>query len=241
MRILANLSLLLWIAVLGNAQTANTPPAAPAPASNGASAAMASDLDRLQAAASQANVDLSHMRVEKWKADGDTKRQAQSNSDSLQRNLTSALPGLIEGFRTAPQDLTAGFKLYRNLNALYDVLVSFTESAGAFGPKSDYEALAQQVNIIDGVRRDLGDQLEKLSASTQGEVNQLRLQLRTLQEQQAAAQAAAGSTAKKVVVDNSETPKKTSHKKKPSTSGSSGADTSSGAKSTPPTPPPKTP
>ncbi len=125
MRSLANLLLLIFISVIAVAQVQN----APAPPTNAAPAASVSpDLDRLQTAASQANVDIAHMRIEKWKADNGSKQQAQANADSLQRNLTSALPLLISNFRAAPQDLTAGFKLYRNLNALYDVLSFFHRS-----------------------------------------------------------------------------------------------------------------
>jgi hypothetical protein len=150
------------------------------------------------------------MRIEKWKADGASKQQAQANADSLQRNLTSALPGLIDGFRAAPQDLNAGFKLYRNLNALYDVLASFTEAAGAFGPKNEYEALAQQVMVIDSVRRGLADNLEALASSTQAELNRLRARVQTLQ------QAAPAAPPKKVIVDDAEPAKKKPvHKKKP--------------------------
>ncbi len=125
-------------------------------------------------------LDIGRMRIDKWKADGESKRQAQSNADSLQRNLTSALPALIDAVRSAPQDLSAGFKLYRNLNALYDVCESLTESAGAFGPKGDYEALARQLETVDTVRRDLGDALEQMTSSTQSELNQLRSQVRAL-------------------------------------------------------------
>ncbi len=170
------------------------------------------DLDRLQTAASQTKLDLGHLRIDKWKADPESKRQAQANADSVQRNLTSALPGLIDAVRSAPQDLTAQFKLYRNLNALYDVLISLTESTGAFGPKSDYEALGQQLETIDSVRRDLGDQLEQMTSSTQAELSRLRSQVRTYQ--QAAATAAAATPPKKVVVDDTEPAKKTVHKKK---------------------------
>ncbi len=195
-------------------------------------ASLSADLDRLQAAASQANLDIAHVRIEKWKADAASKQQAQANADSLQRNLTSALPGLIAGFRAAPQDLNAGFKLYRNLSALYDVFASFTESAGAFGPKNDYDALAQQLMVIDSVRHDLGDDLETLTSSTQSELNQLRSQVRSLQ------QAAAATPPKKVVVDDTEpVQKKTAHKKKPATatgaSGSNSGSTSGNASSAP--------
>ena len=197
---------------------AQTAPSAPAPAAQSSAPAPTTTsnilpgLDRLQSAASQANLDIAHMRIEKWKADGASKQQAQSNADSLQRNLSTALPGLIANFRAMPQDLGSGFKLYRNLNALYDVLASFTEAAGAFGPKNDYEALAQQGAVIDSVRRDLADYLERLTASTEAELNQLRGQVRAMQ------QAAAAAPPKKVVVDDNEPPKKkTPHKKKPAT------------------------
>src|SRR4029077_10476499 len=133
-------------------------------------------LDRLQAAATQATLDLGQLRVDKWKADRDSKKQAQSNTDSLQLNLTSALPGMMDAVRAAPRDLAAEFKLYRNLNALYDVFASLTEATGAFGSKGDYEALRQQLEAFDGVRRHLGDVVEQLASSNQAEVTQLRTQ-----------------------------------------------------------------
>ena len=184
--------------------------------SNGSTSSLLSDLDRLQATASQTALDLGHLRIDKWKVDAESKRQAQANADSVLRNLTSALPGLIDAVRSAPQDLSAEFKLYRNLNALYDVFGSLTESAGAFGPKGDYEALAQQLETIDSVRRNLGDTIEQLTSSTQSELSQLRSQIRTYQQA-----AAAPLPPKKVVVDDTAAPKKTVHKKKkPATSGS---------------------
>lgn len=219
-------SAILWLAttcfVVAQAPSASSSPIAPP--------SFAVDLDRLQSAASEANLQISHFRIDKWKADSGSKQQAQANAESLQRNLSSALPGLIAEFRAAPQDLNAGFKLYRNLNALYDVLVSFTESTGAFGSKNDYDALAQQLSVIDSVRHDLGNNIEALTASSQSELNQLRAQVRTLQ------QAAAAAPPKKVVIDDTEPPKKTStHKKKATTatgqSGSSSATSSSGSTS----------
>ncbi len=182
-----------------------------------------SDLDRLQQAASQTNVDISHMRIEKWKADPGSKQQAQSNADSLQRNLTMALPALIDSFRAAPQDLNAGFKLYRNLTALYDVFASFTESTGAFGPKSDYDALARQLNVIDSVRHDLGDNLENLTSAKEAELKQLQTRVQALQQ----AAAAAAVPPKKVIVDDTQPAKKTTHKKKPATTDSAGGSSSS--------------
>jgi hypothetical protein len=208
----------------------------PAPASNSAgSANLSSDLDRLQAAAAQANLDIAHMRIEKWKADSGSKQQGQANADSLQRNLTSALPGLISNVRSAPQDLTAGFRLYRNLSAVYDVLSSFTEAAGAFGPKNEYQALAQQLDVIDSVRRNLGDNLEALTVSTQTEINQLRNQVHVLQQA-----AVPPPPAKKVVVDNAEPPKKTvTHKKKSTATSGNASPSDTGTATKPSGTPPK--
>jgi hypothetical protein len=168
------------------------------------------DLDRLQRAAAQTNLDLGHMRIEKWKADSGSKQQAQANADSIQRNLTTALPGLISDVRSAPQDISAEFRLYRNLDALYDVYASLTESTGAFGSKSDYETLAEQLGVFDSVRHNLGNSLENLAASAQSELAQLRAQVRTMR--QAAVPAA---PPKKIIVDDTEPVKKTTHKKKP--------------------------
>ena len=225
---------LLYLLLVGATALAQTPASSPAASTGEHAPSVGSattvlvlpDLDRLQAAASQAALDLGHLRIDKWKADGQSKQQAQANADSVQRNLTSALPVLIDAVRSAPQDLGAEFKLYRNLNALYDVFASLTEATGAFGPKNDYQALAQQLEAIDSVRRNLGDALEQLTSSTQSELVQLRTQIRAYR------QAAAAAPPKKVVVDDTQSSTKTVHKKKkPAASSSSSPSPASDAKS----------
>jgi hypothetical protein len=221
---LALLCLLLGGSVALAQAPANVQPPEPAPAQSTASSSMAPvlpDLNRLETTASQANLELEHLRIDRWKADADSKRQAQATADSLQRNLTVALPGLIVAVRAAPQDLNAGFKLYRNVNALYDVFASLTEATGAFGPKNDFQALAQQLDTIDSVRRNLGDALEQLTSSTQSELNQLRTQVRTYR------QAAAAAPPTKTVVDDTAPAKKTVHKKKPAASSSAASNAKS--------------
>lgn len=217
MRLLIVLPGFLALALTARAQTpASSSAGAPNASSVSSSGSVSmtpilSELDRLQSAATLTNADLSKLRIEKWKADSASKQQAQSNTESIQRNLSSALPGMISAVRSAPQDLGAEFKLYRNLNALYDVMSSLTEATGAFGPKNDYEALAQRLETFDSVRRNLGDALEQLTASTQSQLDQLRAQVHTLQATVAA------TPPKKTVVDDSESPKKpsSSHKAKP--------------------------
>lgn len=209
-RALLGLLLSCSIAMLAQAPLASSVNAPnPAAMAANSTAPVFSELDRLQTVSSAMNGVISQMKIDKWKADSNTKHQTEANAQSIQRNLTSALPGMISSVRSAPQDLGAEFKLYRNLNALYDVVSSLTESAGAFGPKGDYEALAQQLDALDGIRRNLGDSLEQLSASTQSQLDQLRTQVKTLQAQ------ANASPPKKVVVDDTQPAKSsTSHKKK---------------------------
>jgi hypothetical protein len=170
-------------------------------------------LTQLERAALDANGALGRLRIDKWKTNSEQKQQAQANAESLQRNLSYAIPELTGKIRQAPQDLSANFKLYRNLNALYDVLANVAESAGAFGPKDQYEALAQPTASIDEVRRALGDRLDQLTAAKEAELDRLRAQAQAV----GAAQAAAPP--KKIVIDDNEPPKpkKSKVKKTPPT------------------------
>ncbi len=155
--------------------------------------------------------DLERTRVDRWKVDGRDKDQARSNVESLQRNLTSALPALIQQVRSNPASLSAGVKLYRNLNAVYDVLASVSESAGAFGSKDDFNALARDTSNMDNVRHAIAEQLEQLATAQDAQLARLTNQVRT--QQQAAATAAAAPP-KRVIVDDNPAPKKAPAKKK---------------------------
>ena len=98
-------------------------------------------LEQLKATADKMQSDLTKTRIEKWKTDASTKQQTLSNVESIQRNLKSALPETIAQLNNSPEDVGTSFKLYRNIDALYDVFGSVVESAGAFGPKEEYQNL----------------------------------------------------------------------------------------------------
>jgi hypothetical protein len=107
---------------------------------------------------------LQALRIDKWKTESSHKEQSQQNAESVIRNLTAALPGMVTAVRTAPNSMAANFKLYRNVSALYDVLLPLTESAGAFGPKGEFQALGDQLQRWDEIRRAHADYLERLAA-----------------------------------------------------------------------------
>src|SRR5690242_19428534 len=120
-------------------------------------------LSRLEQESHAITQDLGRLRIDKWKADSATKQQANGNDLSIQRDLTAALPGMIQQVRTNPQSLATNFKLYRNVNALYEVLAILTEEAGAFGGNSEYRALGPHVGAIDDIRRSYAELLENMA------------------------------------------------------------------------------
>jgi len=166
-------------------------------------------LSQLEAASKAAQADLSRLRIERWKTDGSSKKQSLANVDSVQRNLQDALPEIIGQLRAAPENLPATFKLYRNLDALYDVLGAVVESAGAFGPKDDFQSLSNDLNTFEASRRALAERLENLASSKENEIARLRTDLK-------AAQAAIPVVPpQKTVVDDTQPAKKPAPKKKP--------------------------
>jgi hypothetical protein len=156
------------------------------------------------------DADLSKTRVDKWKADSAIKRDTQSNVESVRRNLQSALPDMISALSNAPEDLAASFKLYRNMDALFDVFGQVVESAGAFGSKDEYQNLSNDMSSLQSARRMLGERMQSLAAAKEAELIRLRNQIKL-------AQAAPPAPAKKVVVDDTEPPKKPVKRKVPKT------------------------
>jgi hypothetical protein len=188
----------------GGQSPAAAPQAVPYATANQINALMS----QLESTAVSTSADLSRLRINKWKGPSEAKQQSEANRQSILRNLGSALPGMIAGVRNNPDDVAAGFKLYRNLDALYDVLSSVAESAGAFGPKDDYQSLANDVNSVDQIRRDMADRVETLASSKETELARLRTEVRAAQA------AAAAAPPKKVVVDDTEPAKKPVRKKR---------------------------
>jgi hypothetical protein len=165
-------------------------------------------LSQLEEASKRTQSDLQKLRIERWKADGGYKKQSLANVDSIQRNLQGALPEMIAQLRSAPEDMPATFKVYRNLDALYDVIGNVTESTGAFGPKDDFQALSNDLSSMEGVRKGFAERIENLASSKEAEISRLRNDLK-------AAQAQIPSAApKKIVIDDNEPVKKPAAKKK---------------------------
>ena len=219
------LSFLLWTCA-GLGQSGPAPAAAsspanvqystqgkPAPGTEPVSYASVTQLNgllaALEATSKTTQDDLVKLRIEHWKADNGSKKQALAKVDSIQRNLQGALPEIIGGLRAAPEDVPATFKLFRNLDALYEVLGSVVEDTGAFGSKDDLQTLANDLTAFEGTRKQIAARIESLSAAKEAEIVRLRADLKTAQA------AIPAAPPKKTVVDDNEPAKKPAVKKKP--------------------------
>ena len=166
-------------------------------------------LGQLESGSKNAQGDLAKVRVDRWKTDGSYKKQILANVESIQRNLQSALPEMIGKLRATPEDVPATFRLYRNLDALYDVMGSVVESVGAFGGKDEFQALSNDLNAFEGTRKQIAERIESLSSAKEAEITRLRTELKTAQAAKPVA------PPQKTVVDDTAPAKKPPAKKKP--------------------------
>jgi hypothetical protein len=168
-------------------------------------------LAQLEETSRTTQIDLAKLRIERWKADSGSKKEALSKVEAIERNLQGAMPEMIAQLRKSPEDLSATFNLYRDLDTLDSVLGGVVESCGAFGPKDDLQTLSNDLDGFDKNVKAFSGRMEKLAASKEQEILRLRTDLKT-------AQAAVPITPpKKVVVDDDEPAKKPAvvAKKKP--------------------------
>ncbi len=169
---------------------------------------MSGMLSQLDRTTQQTAMDVGKLSVNKWKADSAFKRQVEHDVNSIQTNITGTLPGLVSQVRTNPDNTVTLFKLYRNVDALLEVLRGLTESAGAFGPKSEFQNLQSDAQDLASVRGSLASQLDAVASAKESELTRVKAQL-------AQAHPASATLPKKVIVDDNAPPQKSVKKKKP--------------------------
>ncbi len=121
-------------------------------------------IEQIQKAALATNGDLGKLRIEKWKTDGDQKEQLQRMADSIQRNVTYAIPGLINDVENSRGSMSATFKLYHNITIVYEYLSSLTDAAGALGKREEYQPLANDAAALDSARQNLSTYIEQAAS-----------------------------------------------------------------------------
>ena len=188
-------------------------------------------LGNLDQASQATQTDLGHLRIEKWKTDGNTKKQTESDVESIQRNLQNAMPALINDLKASPENLAQTFKVYRNLDALYDVISSVVESTGAFGSKEEFQALNRDLGSLQDSRRAVADRLDRVASAKETEIGQLRSALQAARTEAAPKKTVVDDTAptpaKKPAPKKKATPKPNSTSASPAPSGSQNPPSSS--------------
>lgn len=119
----------------------------------------------MQQTAQSTNDDLGRLRIDKWKTDGDQRAEMQKIAESVRRNVTMAVPDLIKDVQTTKGSVSTAFKLYHNVNVLYEYVNVLAESAGNFGRQDEYTPLARDASALDAIRQDLSTYIEQAAAT----------------------------------------------------------------------------
>ncbi len=124
---------------------------------------------------------LPTLHPDKWKLPAPVAKETQNNLDSIRRDLDNTLPPLL-----ATADANAGaipsvLPAYRNIEALYDVLLRVNQVAILVAPDPQLTALQQAINALEDSRRALGDSLQTTALAESQQLTDLRVTLHKLQ------------------------------------------------------------
>jgi hypothetical protein len=174
-------------------------PAAPTP----------SPLANLRPALANVQTAIGAINIARWKAPNDIRGNSQQDVASMQRDLSTTLPDLMakaEAAGSGPGALSPTFAVFRNVDALYDVLLRVSQTAALTGSSSD-------ANLLEEARAGLEDGRGKLGTWLLQAIGAQDAQLAHPQPA-VAAPVAAPAPPNKIIVEDGPTPTKP-RKKKP--------------------------
>ncbi|HKF20196.1 MAG TPA: hypothetical protein VKE93_01430 [Candidatus Angelobacter sp.] len=138
----------------------------PEPAVNsGVNSGVDSVLAKIQQTAKSTDADLVQLRIDKWKTDPENRAQLQQVSTSLHKNLTLAVPDLLHQVESGKGSVSATFKLYHNLNIVYEYLSSLADAATALGRKEEADSLNHDAAALDSARQELSTYIEQAAVA----------------------------------------------------------------------------
>jgi hypothetical protein len=146
----------------------------------------------------------------RWKAPGDVRAAADRNLSSIQRDLVETLPNLLAQADGAAGSVPPAFAVYRNIDALYDVLLRVNQTAFLAAPDNEASAVASALNDLESARRQLGDAIAASALDREGEIVKLQAAVKA-----AAAAAPPPAPMKTAVVDDGPAAPAVKKKRKP--------------------------
>ena len=144
-------------AVLRPMLLAQASPGAGATAASTATAPLASEI--LKPSLDQVRLTVNGLRFDKWK--GGVRDEMEANSKSILGDLDTTLPGLLATADAAPDSAVKLLPAFRNVDALYDVLLRIAQAATISAPRPQSDAIAQAMTSLEAARRSLGDRLQQ--------------------------------------------------------------------------------
>ncbi len=131
------------------------------------SATLQPSLDALQQA-------LDTLRPDKWKTSGAMREATEANVNSIHHDLDTTLPPLLAAADQAPGSVTAVLPAYRNVEALYDVVLRVTEVSKLSASSQQSMALEEAMARLEEGRRALGDRLQSAASAQEQRVSDLQ-------------------------------------------------------------------
>lgn len=116
---------------------------------------------------------LDDLRPEKWKTSGAMRQETAANIDSIRHDLTNTLPPLLAAADRAPDSVAEVLPAYRNIEALYDVLLRVTETGRLSAPREQADALNQALTAVETGRRALGERMQAAAVAREQRVHTL--------------------------------------------------------------------
>jgi hypothetical protein len=124
---------------------------------------------------------IASARPEKWKAPSAVAAESASDIGSIQRDLDHTLPPLLTAADSNPSTPSQLLPAYRNVEALYDVLVRVTQTAVLSAPPQQSAAFQQATQSLQQARRDLGDLLDSTAQAQDRSLHDTQARLTRLQ------------------------------------------------------------
>lgn len=168
-------ALLVTLAVCGGSPAyAQTPVAPVSQARSQANVVLGDSLQQTNVTVDRLHRVLASLNVERWKAPGDVRQTTQSDVDSMLRDVVETLPTLISNAEADPSKVAPAFSVYRNVDALYDVLLRVSETAQLAGASGDAAMLEDQRSSLESSRTQLGAALLQSAQTQDSELVQMR-------------------------------------------------------------------
>lgn len=123
---------------------------------------------------------LGTLRLDKWKAPVTLRDETETNIGSIRRDIDTTLPPLLASADAKPESVSQILPAFRNIEALYDVVLRVAQVARVSAPAPQSAALDQAMADLDSARRALGDRLQTAALAQEKQVADLQAALRAV-------------------------------------------------------------